>query len=172
MKNYADSKQYVRPDNLNIGDSALVQKDPSYKKGVPYNETPFVVTSKKGSMVTVSDGSQNITRNSSFFKQIPDNIVVSADPDLEADTDTYIEDVPPSVAMDAPKTVVMDTASQSTFATPMRYPHSLVPRQLAQPTPVKSPVVMSGTREDVHPRRERKPPVRFKDYEHYKVSNE
>ncbi|KAK2148719.1 hypothetical protein LSH36_486g03017 [Paralvinella palmiformis] len=50
MKQYADSKRYVKQDNFNIGDSVLLKKDPSFKKGVPYHETPFTVTAKKGTI--------------------------------------------------------------------------------------------------------------------------
>ena len=72
MKAYADAKAYVKPSSISVGDSVLVKRDPSDKKSQPpYRPEHFVVTQKKGSMVTAKGDSKTITRNSSFFKQVP-----------------------------------------------------------------------------------------------------
>ncbi|KAK3738181.1 hypothetical protein QZH41_007180 [Actinostola sp. cb2023] len=72
MKAYADAKAYVKPSSISVGDSVLVKRNPSDKKSQPpYRPEHFVVTQKKGSMVTAKGDSKTITRNSSFFKQVP-----------------------------------------------------------------------------------------------------
>ena len=139
MKQYADSKQYVKQDNLNVGDSVLLKKGPSFKKDVPYHETPFTVTATKGTMVTATDGFRSVTRNSSYYKQLPSDTVViqNADDDsgLKMDND------------DATDLVVMDTTIQTCS------PDESISTQ-AEPT---------------RPRRDRYPPMKFNDYEHYKL---
>ena len=70
MKEYADSKAYVRPSNLHVGDHVLV-KNSSISKPTPYDPAPFTVVQKKGSMVTAQRGKKFVTRNSSFFKTSP-----------------------------------------------------------------------------------------------------
>ena len=73
MKEYADNKRYVKPSNAKEGDTVLVKRDDSKKKSdTPYDPRPLIIVEKKGSMVTAEndDGTQ-VTRNSSFFKNVP-----------------------------------------------------------------------------------------------------
>ena len=72
MKEHADNKRYVKPSNAKEGNTVPVKRDDSKKKGnTPYDPRPHVVE-KKGSMATAEndDGTQ-VTRNSSFFKNVP-----------------------------------------------------------------------------------------------------
>ena len=51
-------------------------KQPKQKKLItPCNPKPFVVEETKESMITVSNGSQTVTRNSSNFKVVPKHFV-------------------------------------------------------------------------------------------------
>ena len=82
MKEYADSKIYVKPSRIAEGDTALAKRDPSYKKSATaYDPEPYVVTTEKGSMVTARREDKEITRNSSFFKSVSPNIGIAAEED-------------------------------------------------------------------------------------------
>ena len=73
MKEYADNKRCVRPSNAKEGDTVLIKRDDSKKKSnTPYDPRPLIIVERKGSMVTAEndDGTQ-VTRNSSFFKNVP-----------------------------------------------------------------------------------------------------
>ncbi|KXJ24314.1 Uncharacterized protein K02A2.6 [Exaiptasia diaphana] len=86
MKVYADSKIYVKPSNISVGDTVLVKGDPSAKKSQsPYKPEPFTVTERKGSMVTAKSGDKVTTRNSSFFKQIPATSLKAPDSNVDID---------------------------------------------------------------------------------------
>ena len=53
MKKYADMKTYVKPSNITEGDKVLVRRDPSQKKSLtPYDPRPYVITQRKGNMMT------------------------------------------------------------------------------------------------------------------------
>ena len=82
MKEYADSKIYVKPSRIAEGDTALAKRDPSYKKSATtYDPEPYVVTTEKGSNVTARREDKEITRNSSFFKSVSPNIGIAAEED-------------------------------------------------------------------------------------------
>ena len=73
MKEYAGNKRYVKPSDAKEGDTVLVERDDSKKKSdTPYDPRPLIFVERKGCMVTAEndDGTQ-ITRNSSFFKNVP-----------------------------------------------------------------------------------------------------
>ena len=69
MKEYADHKRYVKPIEIEIGDTVFVKRSPLMKKSLSaYEEKPMEVTAKKGTMVTAQGNGRCITRNASFFK--------------------------------------------------------------------------------------------------------
>ena len=72
MVEYANARRHTTPSNLETGDIVLVKQTKQNTLTTPYNPTPLTVKEKKGSMVTAErpDGS-SITRNSSYFKQLP-----------------------------------------------------------------------------------------------------
>ena len=45
------------------------------KFSTPYNPKPFLVQETKGSMITASNGSDTVTRNSSHFKVVPKQLL-------------------------------------------------------------------------------------------------
>ena len=73
MKKHADNKRYIKPSTVKEGDTVLVKRDDSKKKSdTPYDPRPHTVVEKKGSMITAEDDDGvPITRNSSFFKNVP-----------------------------------------------------------------------------------------------------
>ena len=52
MKRYADNKAYVKPSTLKEGDNVLVRSRFRRKTDPVYDERPYRVTARKGSMVT------------------------------------------------------------------------------------------------------------------------
>ena len=139
MKDYADSKAYVKTSEIEVGDVVIVKQNPSYKKSdPPYRSTPYRVIQKRGSMVTAARGQQQVTRNSSFFKAVSDREVVDEnvqdpDEDLFDDLGGGAND-PPDI------------------------PHALPILQNA--APINQPQVAVRDR----PQRDRRPPTRLKDY--------
>ena len=77
MKIYADLKAHAHEREIEPGEVVLMRQPKKNKLTTPYNPKPFVVEEKKGSMVTASNGSQTVIRNSSQFKVIPKNIAES-----------------------------------------------------------------------------------------------
>ena len=73
MKEHSDNKRYMMPSNVKEGDTALIKRDDSKKKSdTPYDPRPHIIVEKKGSMVTAeNDDGTHVTRNSSFFKNVP-----------------------------------------------------------------------------------------------------
>ena len=63
MKEYAD----------HTGDTVLVRRTKKTKLSPPFDPKPFIVESRKGTMVTAKRGFHTITRNVSFFKKISDS---------------------------------------------------------------------------------------------------
>ena len=69
MKAYTDNKAYVKPQNILVGDTVIIKRDPLHMKSdAPFNLQPYVVIEQKGTMVTVKRDDKEITRNSSVFK--------------------------------------------------------------------------------------------------------
>ena len=80
----------MKPNNFSDGDKIIVKREPSIKKsGLPYDPDPYVVTLRKGTTITGKKKGKEITRNSSFFKQVDPIIHV----DLE---DTEDEEIHPN----------------------------------------------------------------------------
>ena len=91
MKKYADNKRFVRPNSFSEGDKVIVKRDQSIKKsGPPYDPDPYVITQRKGTMITAKRKGKEITRNSSFFKPVDPVINV----DLEDADDEKIHPNP------------------------------------------------------------------------------
>ena len=70
IKQYADRKAYVKPNDLRVGDTVIVKSNNTSKALTPYQPNPMTIIKKKGSMITATHKG-SLTRNSSFFKKIP-----------------------------------------------------------------------------------------------------
>lgn len=102
MKEYSDRKVYVKPSHLSEGDKVLVRRDPSNKKSsTPYDPDPYVVSKRKGTMVTAKRDDKQVTRNSSFFKKI-DSSQVKKEADGSDDDDVNLEPSPPTTVETQP----------------------------------------------------------------------
>ena len=74
MKIYADQKGNAQERKITPGEVVLM-KHKQNKLSTPYNPKPFVVKETKGSMITASNGSDTVTRNSSHFKVVPKQLL-------------------------------------------------------------------------------------------------
>jgi hypothetical protein len=70
-KTYADARRNAKDTFFSIGDSVLVKQTKKNKFSTPFCPRPLFVSQIKGSMVTAKSGEYSITRDKSFFKQIP-----------------------------------------------------------------------------------------------------
>ena len=72
MKAYADKHNHARACSYKKGDAVLVKQPRSNKLTLAYDPVPYRITATNGSMITASHDDLVITRNSSFFKKIPE----------------------------------------------------------------------------------------------------
>ena len=119
---YADRNRNVKESNFKINDTVLVKQKKLNKLTPPFNPNPYTITSMKGSMITArSNKTQSpITRNSSFFKQIPNRHEFIVDDD-DDDNDNEIND-------NANRDIIQDSNNQEVTG-PRRNP----PRERNRP---------------------------------------
>ena len=87
IKKYADKKSNVRPCKIEVGDSVLVKKTRKCKSDPYYDPRPYVVTKRKGNMITAEREDHVITRNTSFFKYIDETLQFAGNQDQVEDSD-------------------------------------------------------------------------------------
>ena len=109
LKSHADKRTGARNATLNEGDVVLVRRQKTGKlSSTPFDPTPLVVASRKGSMITArrADGSR-VTRNVSMFCSLPYE-PPPLQSDVEGDVDDYsgTEATPPTADPDIPETPV------------------------------------------------------------------
>ena len=86
----ADSKGYVKPSDIILGDSVLVKRPFTRSKGMSvYDPNPMKVVKTEGTMITAKNGDNTISRNSSFFKKL--RLTVPEDERDTIDTPSVIE---------------------------------------------------------------------------------
>ena len=87
MQKYADAKRNTGTDrSIDIGDSVLVRNTNKHKTDLPFHQERHTVVQKKGSMITATNGNSNVTRNSSHFLKLPEEVgppVVEQQPILQ-----------------------------------------------------------------------------------------
>ena len=81
MKEYADSKRYIKPTNLFEGDMVLAKCKSSHKNiATPYDPKPYIVSQRKGAMITAKRTDKEIKTNSSLFKRVDPQRLLSRKP--------------------------------------------------------------------------------------------
>ena len=125
MKIYADARAHARETSIKPGEVVLMRQPKRNKLSTPYNPKPFVVEAKKGTMVTVSNGSKTITRNSSQFKVIPKHLMkFEEDEEEEEETATnpteLTEPTPAAPAQDLPETTPLRRSNRQ-IKPPVRF---------------------------------------------------
>lgn len=80
MKTYADNTRNTRDHNIRIGDTVLLRQRRHNKFSTPFEPTPYIAESVKGTMVTArrTTDQRKITRNSSHYKIIKESEVEEA----------------------------------------------------------------------------------------------
>ena len=152
MKEHADRRNHAKPSNISIGDPVLLKYDSreKTKEKTPFKMKPYVVTNKKGTMLTAERNGKRVTRNSSFFKPSPSHPeeVLS-----EEEEEGEIELIPEQ---------------------PQQQPQHEQQPQVEQPQPeMRQPQQpqherqhqQQQTQQHQRPRRERRMPKRFKDFD-------
>ena len=72
-KQYADRRNKAKERDFQIGDKVLVKSEKGNKFTTPYEPEPHTIQANKGSMLTAASKGKVVTRNSSFFKKLPDS---------------------------------------------------------------------------------------------------
>ena len=124
IKKYADNKSNVRPCKLKVGDSVLVKKPRKCKSDPYYDPCPYVVTKRKGNMITATRDDHVITRNTSFFKFIDEHPQFSYDQVSDGEStigDTDRPAVPIGPLEIEPGEAPLRRSSRAT-GQPVRYP--------------------------------------------------
>ena len=75
MKIYADQKGNAQEREITPAEVVLMKQHEENKLSTTYNAKPFVVKETKCSMITASNGSDTVTRNSSQFKVVPKQLL-------------------------------------------------------------------------------------------------
>ena len=88
MKQLADQRNHAAESKFRIGDKVLVKQEKTDKTSPPFCPEPYRVAAKNGTMITADNGAHRITRNSSFFKAIPDQCGSLQKYNKDAPTDT------------------------------------------------------------------------------------
>ena len=75
IKISADQRENAQVRNITPGETIVMKQPKQNKLSTLYNPKPFVVEETKGSIITVRNGSETVTRNSSNFKVVPKHFV-------------------------------------------------------------------------------------------------
>ena len=76
MKMYADRCNHAKSHHLNIEDCVLVKQQRHNKLSSHYDKMTYKITAIKGAMVTASaQNNHTVTRNSYFFKNMPETAI-------------------------------------------------------------------------------------------------
>ena len=145
-RQYIDTKRKAEERNIEIGDKVLVKQDRENKLSTPFAQEPHIVVDKLGSQITVQ-GQQGVTkvRNSTHVKKF-----------LER-----------SDELQSQKTTESLDTENSILNIPNNYHQQLESRERRQedPTDVSAPALDPLVQPLRRSGRERKQPLKFKDYE-------
>ena len=114
-------KQYRQPNELQVGDRVIVKQTKTNKLSTNFNPKPYIIEAKKGSMITASNTTHKITRNSSHFKRIPPTAKALPTEEEEDDDDDEIHssNEPPNIGQQNPN------ISNQNQSQPKQYPKRL-----------------------------------------------
>ena len=84
MKENMDSKRYIKPTNLFEGDMVLAKRKSSHKNiATPYDPKPYIVSQRKGAMITAKRTDKEIKRNSSLFKRVDPHTALKPETEID-----------------------------------------------------------------------------------------
>ena len=104
MKGYADNKRYVKPSDIQVGDSVLVQKEAFNKTTPAYKAEPLRVQYRKGTRVVAKRPDRSsVTRTTAHFKKVPFGSMEEARRWSSSDWPSEpINESPPTIREDQP----------------------------------------------------------------------
>ena len=79
IKAHAESRRNIKACDIQVGDMVLVKQPKRHKLSTPYHPVPLKVTKKIHDMMTAVNSDRQVTRNSSYFKKMLTDELVSAD---------------------------------------------------------------------------------------------
>ena len=150
MKEYADQRRRATPSDINPGDIVLVKQPKHNKTTTPYDSSPYVVTGRKGTLVTAKRNEKEITRNSSHFKRIDDSHMTGVELDDESDDETVNVPIMPPMPSDHPPNITEPTPATTAVGNrhvpqtpprPRAVPRAATsssPRNVPNPTPARA----------------------------------
>ena len=152
MKTHADSKTYVKPCALRVGDTVLVKVSPSFKKsGTPFEKELYKVVEMKGSLVTAENNNgRRITRNSSFFK------IYNSNSDTGGGNDSLHFDL---LVESEDENTLNNSILDGFEVEEANIPNDIVPEE-----PVPNDVNMEGLVQPQRQKRQTKQPIWMRDY--------
>lgn len=142
MKCYADQRRKTKISDIQVGDTVLVRNAQPRKLESPYFPNLLRVITRKGDLVTATDGNKTVTRNISKFKKLPEDVIFA--PELENDNE------------------VEDFLNESEDIVDLEVPADIQPQ--VGPENVS---VTNNSENGRYPRRARKPPRYLQDYVRY-----
>ena len=129
MKEYADQRRHATPSDINPGDIVLVKQPKHNKTTTPYDSSPYVVTERKGTLVTAKRNEKEITRNSSQTVNTPI-------------MPPMLSDHPPNITEPTPTTTAVGNRhAPQTPPRPRAVPRAATsssPRNVPNPTPARA----------------------------------
>ena len=152
MKGYADNKRYVKPSDIQVGDTFLVRQETSNKATPAYETEPLQVQYRTGPRVVAKrPDSSSITRTTAYFKKVPFRSIEEAhqwsSPECPAEP---VSESPPSTGEDGPPRLEQTDVSMVGAGA-----NESIPADVALPVGLTSPLAR-----DHGPRRSKRHPKR------------
>ena len=88
MKTYAHKCSHAKNTDLNIGVKVLITQPKKDKMCKPFKPEPLEIKDNKGSMITAQNKEHTVTRNASFFKKLPFNVLLAPNDEEQSTTPT------------------------------------------------------------------------------------
>ena len=171
MKDYVDSRRRAAPSVIQVGDQVLLQQRKINKMSTPFEPVPYVVISREGNSVVVqSQEGVKYRRNVSHVKKFLEDSDQSALYDQKCENKQNDQCISESVQSDHWKYHEMGQSVNTDQCVDLsRNDHeceNVIHDQSASMSDIVDPIPMSSDviQEDTRPRRQRKAPVKFKDY--------
>ena len=156
QKSYKDSKAYVKPHQINVGDQVLL-KQKSTKSTPPYDPAPYTVTEVRGHQITANREHQRKTRDAQKWKNIkirqPTNYKRIREEQARRELHHHHED-PLDIGIPRPNAMAPPPSAANTQEGPVMVENRTPPRT---PPPRSPPPARRSVRN-------RNAPPRFGDY--------
>ena len=104
---------------IKISDKVLVKQKPKNKEEPFFNPEPYRVTKMNGTMITAENSNDEITRNVSHFKKIPDTCMRKEfEGDNEIDLEVSANEMELEVSQEEPPETISEQEEPITYEQP------------------------------------------------------